>query len=187
MRRSNSSGVPVRRACTGASKPSTWGDFGTSWTWPSVSMITPASRSGGVLASAPLRSAKRLVPAACSPVGLEDDTQRTCRLAIAPSLDSRSRLTAAVWSGRPAMVWLRLSSVTTMAMLARLSRSSWRSVGLASARSSAAKDTARSSAPRERRIRSITTRIAANTTPAQKTGPGTIGEKSIDQLLMAGP
>ena len=92
---------------------------------------------------------------------------------------------AAVCSGRPAIVWLRLSSVTTMAMLARLSRSSWRSVGLASASSRAASDSARSNAPRERRISSITTRTAASTTPAQKTGPGTIGEKSIDQLSHA--
>ena len=70
MRRSNSSGWPVSSACTGASKPSVCADFGTSCTWPSVIMMTPASRSGGVLASALLRSAKRLVPAAASPVGL---------------------------------------------------------------------------------------------------------------------
>ena len=105
-------------------------------------MITPARRSGGVLASALFKSANRLVPAACWPVGVEEETQRTCRLGMSPSRASSSRLMAAVCSGRPAMVWLRLSSVTTMAMLARLSRSSWRSVGLASASSSAASDSA---------------------------------------------
>jgi hypothetical protein len=55
---------------------------------------------------------------------------------------------AAVCSGRPAIVWLVLSSTTTMAMLARLSRSSCRSVGLESASSSAASDRARNRAPR---------------------------------------
>ena len=86
MRRSNSSGWPVSSACTGASKPSVCADFGTSCTWPSVIMMTPASRSGGVLASALLRSANRLVPDAVSPVGLDEVTQRTCRLAMPASL-----------------------------------------------------------------------------------------------------
>ena len=185
MRRSNSSGWPVSSACTGASKPSVCADFGTSCTWPSVIMMTPASRSGGVLASALLRSANRLVPAAVSPVGLEEVTQRTCRLAMPPSLASSSRRMAAVCSGRPAMVWLVLSSTTTMAMLARLSRSSCRSVGLASASSSAASDSARSSAPRLRRNSSSATSTTASAAPAQNRGAGTIGEKSIDQLLIA--
>jgi len=35
-------------------------------------MMTPASRSGGVLASALLRSANRLVPDAVSPVGRDE-------------------------------------------------------------------------------------------------------------------
>ena len=106
MRRSNSSGWPVSSACTGASKPSVCADFGTSCTWPSVIMMTPARRSGGVLASALLRSAKRLVPEAVSPVGLDEATQRTCRLLMPASLVSSSRLMAAVCSGRPAIVWL---------------------------------------------------------------------------------
>ena len=49
-------------------------------------MMTPASRSGGVLASAPLRSANRVVPAAFSPVGRDEVTQRTCRLGMPPRL-----------------------------------------------------------------------------------------------------
>src|SRR6185503_5762009 len=52
---------------------------------------------------------------------------------------------------------------------------------------SAARDNARSSAPRERLSSSIATRITASTAPAQKIGPGTIGEKSIDQLLITLP
>ena len=43
------------------------------------------------------------MPAACSPVGLEEVTQRTCRLVMPPSLASSSRLMACVCSGRPAM------------------------------------------------------------------------------------
>ena len=188
MRRSNSSGCPVSSACTGASKPSVCADLGTSCTWPSVIMMTPASRSGGVLASALLRSANRLVPDAVSPVGRDEVTQRTCRLPPrAASLASRSRRIAAVCSGRPAIDWLRLSSTTTMAMLERLSRSSCRSVGLERASSSAASDRARSRAPRLRRKSSRTTRTAASTAPAQNRGAGTIGEKSIDQLLIALP
>ena len=185
MRRSYSPGLPVSSACTGASKPSARGDFGTSCTWPSVTMMTPASRSGGVLASAELRSVNRCVPEAASPVGLEEDTQRTCRLLMPPSRVSSSLLMACVCSGRPAMLWLRLSSSTTMAMLARLSRSSWRSVGLASAASRAASDSARSRAPRLRRTSSSATIATARTTPAQNSGAGTIGAMSIDQLLIA--
>ena len=49
MRRSNSPGRPVSSACTGASKPSAAADFGTSCTWPSVIMMTPARRSGGIV------------------------------------------------------------------------------------------------------------------------------------------
>jgi len=185
MRRSNSSGWPVSSACTGASKPSVCADFGTSCTWPSVIMMTPASRSGGVLASAALRSANRLVPDAVSPVGREDVTQRTCRLAMPASLVSSSRRMAAVCSGRPPIDWLRLSSTTTMAMLARLSRSSCRSVGLERASNSAASDRARSRAPRLRRSSSSATSTAASAAPTQNRGAGTIGEKSIDQLLIA--
>ncbi len=91
---------------------------------------------------------------------------------------------AAVCSGRPAMVWLVDSSRTTMAMLERLSRSSCRSVGLESASSSAASDSARSSAPRLRRISSSATSTTASAAPTQNTGAGSIGEKSIVQLLM---
>jgi hypothetical protein len=82
------------------------------------------------------------------------------------------------------MVWLVLSSTTTMAMLARLSRSSWRSVGLESASRRAASERARSSAPRLWRKRSSTTSTTATAAPPQNRGPGTIGEKSIDQLLI---
>ena len=171
MRRSNSSGWPVSSACTGASKPSVCADFGTSCTWPSVIMMTPASRSGGVLASALLRSVKRLVPEAASPVGFDEETQRTCRLSSAASLVSSSRRMAAVCSGRPAMVWLVLSSRTTMAMLARLSRSSCRSVGLESASSSAASDSARNRAPRLRRTSSSATSTTASAAPPRTRGP----------------
>src|SRR5215831_14642253 len=148
-------------------------------------MMTPARRSGGVLASALFRSANRFVPEAVSPLGRDEVTQRTCKLAMPASLLSSSRRIAAVCSGRPPIDWLKLSSTTTMAMLARLSRSSWRSVGLESASSSAASDNARSSAPRLRRRSSSTTSPAASAAPAQNSGAGTMGEKSIDQLLKA--
>src|SRR5262245_14897629 len=147
--------------------------------------MTPARRSGGVLASALLRSEKRFVPEAVSPLGRDEVTQRTCRLAMPASLPSSSRRIAAVCSGRPPIDWLKLSSTTTMAMLARLSRSSWRSVGLESASSSAASDNARRSAPRLLRTSSTATRRAASTAPDQNSTDGTIGEKSIDQLLTA--
>ena len=160
MRRSNSSGRPVRMACTGASKPRPAADFGMSCTWPSVIMTTPARRSGGTLASARLSSANRLVPEGPSPVGFEESTHLTSRFGILPSLASRSARMAAVCSGRPAMVWLVDSSTTTMAMLARLSRSSWRSVGLASAPIRQASESARSVAPRVRRNSSAATSSA---------------------------
>ena len=133
MRRSNSSGWPVSSACTGASKPSACADFGTSCTWPSVIMMTPASRSGGVLASALLRSAKRLVPEADSPVGLGGADPAHLQIVEAAELGlqlapDRRRLLGPAGDGLA-----QLSSTTTMAMLARLSRSSCRSVGLASA------------------------------------------------------
>ena len=60
--RSNSPGLPVSSACTGASKPRPAAEAGTSCTSPSVIMTTPASRSGGTSASACARSVNSMVP-----------------------------------------------------------------------------------------------------------------------------
>src|SRR3990170_114878 len=183
MRRSNSLGRPVRSACTGASKPSAAAVFGTSCTWPSVIRTTPASRSGGVSVSALLSSANSCVPwPVVSPL-LAAVTHFTCKLGILESLASRSALMARVCSGRRSSAWLVLSSMTTMAMLARLSRSSSLSVGLARAASSAATARALAAAPRLRRNASIATRTRATRPAPQNNGPGSIGAKSIDQLM----
>ena len=49
-RRSRSFLLPVTRAWSGAAKPSAPASAGTSWTRPSVIMMTPATRSGGTSA-----------------------------------------------------------------------------------------------------------------------------------------
>src|SRR5918996_5887834 len=69
-------------------------------------------------------------------------------------------------------------------MFPRFSRSSSRSVGLASARIMAPSATARHDAPRERRDASSTTSNSASAPAAQKKAPGRIGEKSIDQFVI---
>ena len=116
-------------------------------------------------------------------MGFDASTHFTSRPGMRASLPSRSALMAAVCCGRPPMVWLVLSSVTTTAMLARLSRSSCRSVGLASAASSAASATARSTAPRVRRTSRSHHQHDATATAPQNKGPGSIGEMSMDQLM----
>ena len=50
MRRSFSPSSPVISACSGALKPAV---AGTSWTWPSVTMMAPAMREGGTSRKAP--------------------------------------------------------------------------------------------------------------------------------------
>ncbi len=86
MRRSNSPGAPVSSACTGASKPSAAADFGTSCTCPSVSRMTPASRSAGVSESALLRSEKSCVPCVTPSLGRAPVTHFTSRLGMAREL-----------------------------------------------------------------------------------------------------
>ncbi len=61
MRRSNSSGLPVIRPWTGASKPSAWLMPGTSWIWPSVMKIAPPMRAGGTSASGGRQRVKSVV------------------------------------------------------------------------------------------------------------------------------
>ena len=186
MRRSNSSGWPVSSACTGASKPSACADFGTSCTWPSVIMMTPASRSGGVLASALLRSANRLVPDAVSPVGLDEVTQRTCRLRDAAELgfqlapDGRGLLGPAGDASGSGSRRRRRWRCWRGSRAPPAAASGWR------APAAARPATARAAA---RRGCAGTAAAPPGRPPAPRrprtAGAGTIGEKSIDQLLIA--
>ena len=109
-------------------------------------------RSGGVLASALLRSAKRLVPdggLAGRPARSRDPAAPAGSVML-PSLASRSRSMAASAPGGRRASGSALSSTTTMATLARLSRCSspQRRVGRAQAAARRA-TAARSSAPRD--------------------------------------
>ena len=123
--RSNSPGLPVISACTGALKPSAVALPGTSCTSPSVIMTTPASRSGGTSASALPRSVKSMVPSRSPSLAVEEEcTKRRSRLGKLLSRSSSVLRMASVRSLRPAMVWLWLSSTTTARMSLSGSRSS---------------------------------------------------------------
>ena len=173
MRRSNSSGCPVSSACTGASKPRPAALFGTSCTWPSVIMMTPASRSGGVLASARLRSAKRLVPAAAfagrlgcvDPLHLQAGNAR--ELAFQVGSDGGGLLRAvrrsSGWCSRRSRRWRYWRGSRAPPAAA----SGWRAP-----RAAPPAPRARSSAPRVRRTSRATTRKTASTTAAPEQGAG---------------
>src|SRR5262245_29895993 len=182
--RSNSSGLPVSSACTGASKPSAEAEPGTSCTSPSVIAMTPASRSGGTSASAWPRSVNSMVPSRSPSTEVEVEcTQRTSRLGTALSLSSSDLRIASVRSVRPAIAWLWLSSTTTATTSFSGSRSSCFKCGLATASRRRAKLSARNTAPRRERQNSN----ASGTTPSaarpHNTGHGTNGMNSTDQLI----
>ena len=187
MRRSNSSGWPVSSACTGASKPSVCADFGTSCTWPSVIMMTPASRSGGVLASALLRSVKRLVPdgrlagglGRVDPAHLQIAERRELGLQLAPDRrrllgPAGDRLAGALVDDDDGDVGEALALLLPQRRVGERQQQRRQRQGAQQGAAAAAEQQQRHQHHRQHRTR-----------PEQ--GPGTIGEKSIDQLLIALP
>src|SRR5581483_9428456 len=182
--RSYSSGLPVRSACTGASKPSAAAEAGTSCTSPSVLMITPARRSGGTSDKAWPRSVNNMVPSRSLSAEVEAEwIQRTSRLGTDLSLSSRSLRICSVRAVRPAIAWLWLSSTTTASTSLRGSRSSRFRCGLASARRRSAKLNRRKTAPRRARQNKRTSKRAPMPAMVHRTGHGTKGRNSTDQFM----
>ena len=131
-RRSRSLRAPVISAWTGAVKPSAATSAGTSWTRPSVSMIAPATRSGGTSASAALsaENSSRAVGLAVGFAGF-DEAHVEARDAAEP-LGQRARAVSVCFVRSPKF-WLGLLSTTTATTEDSGSRSSRVNDGLASA------------------------------------------------------
>ena len=162
MRRSRSSGRPVTSACSGARKPRSAVEAGMSCTTPSVTMTTPARRSGGTSASAFDSAENSRVPSSFS--ASPASTKRGSTSGIAPRRRCSSARTLSVIAARAPSVCEVERSITTATTSFTFSRSSWISDGLASAATTSASAAARTSAtgPRD----SAATRTSAATAAA---------------------
>src|SRR5689334_11410914 len=147
-------------------------------------MITPASRSGGTSDNAWARSVNSMVPSRSLSAEVElECTQRTSRLGIDLSLSSRDLRTSSVRAVRPAIAWLWLSSTTTASTSFSGSRSSCFKCGLATASRRREKLRRRNTAPRRERQKRSASKIAPTPAMPHRTGQGTKGKNSTDQLI----
>src|SRR5580700_6629135 len=180
-RRSRSSLVPVMSAWSGAAKPSAPASCGTSWTRPSVIMMTPATRSVGTSASVVPSAVNNRVPSV-SPSDWPASTTRTSRPGMWLSRSTSAARAASVCCVRSPKLWLGLLSTTTTATELSGSRSSRVSDGLASASTTSASASARIVAPRLRDTNSNSARMTAAAMAAHKTGSATSGANAIPRF-----
>ena len=172
-RRSQSSGWPVMRACSGA------GIFGTrsaSWSLPSVIKIAPAMRPCGSSAIASDRAVINCVPASPSPSPTV--TMRASTFSSRASSASTLARAVAFWSGRSPTDWLALSSTTTITMSDNGVRFSCWSAGFKRASTRHALAKARNHQPDSRRQSAKPTTARARTPTATIKPIGSRGSKS---------
>src|SRR5580704_4905165 len=180
-RRSRSSLLPVMSAWIGAAKPSAPASCGTSWTRPSVIMMTPATRSVGTSASVVPSAVNNRVPSV-SPSDWPASMTRTSRPGIWLSRSTTAVRAASVCCVRSPKFWLGLLSTTTTATEESGSRSSRVSDGLASASTTSPSASARIVAPRLRDTNSNSARMTAAATAAHNTGSATSGANAIPRF-----
>src|ERR1700722_7011740 len=183
-RRSRSSLLPVMSAWIGAAKPSAPASCGTSWTRPSVIMMTPATRSVGTSASVVPSAVNNRVPSV-SPSAWPASTTRTSRPGIWLSRSTTPARAASVCCVRSPKLWLGLLSTTTTATELKGSRSSRVSDGLASASTTSASASARIVAPRLRDTNSNSARTTAAAMATHNTGSATSGANAIPRFKLA--
>src|SRR3984957_15785488 len=168
----------------GAAKPSAPASCGTSWTRPSVIMMTPATRSVGTSASVVPSAVNNRVPSV-SPSAWPASTTRTSRPGIWPSRSTTAARAASVCCVRSPKLWLGLLSITTTATEESGSRSSRVSDGLASASTTSASASARIVAPRLRDTNSNNTSTTAAATAVHNTGSATSGANAIPRFKIS--
>src|SRR5580693_2660657 len=168
----------------GAAKPSAPASCGTSWTRPSVIMMTPATLSVGTSASVVPSAVNSRVPSV-SPSAWPASTTRTSRPGIWPKRSTTAARAASVCWVRSPKLWLGLLSTTTTATEESGSRSSRVSDGLASASTTSASASARIVAPRLRDTNSNSASTTAAATAAHNTGSATSGANAIPRFKLA--
>src|SRR3984893_7339362 len=168
----------------GAAKPSAPASCGTSWTRPSVIMMTPATRSVGTSASIVPSAVNSRVPSV-SPSACPAATTRTSRPGIWPSRSTTAARAASVCCVRSPKFWLGLLSTTTTATEESGSRSSRVSDGLASASTTSASASARIVAPRLRDTNSNSARMTAAAMAAHNMGSATSGANAIPRFKIS--
>ena len=168
----------------GAAKPSAPASAGTSWTRPSVIMIAPAMRSEGTSASAEPSAVNKRVPSV-SPSDWPASITRTSSPGIRLRRPTIAARASAVCRARSPKFWLGLLSTTTTATELSGSRSSRVSEGLASASTTRASASARTTAPRLRDTNSSNDRMQAAATAAQRTWVATSGAKATPRFTFA--